>query len=191
MLKQVENICDASRLLLDGVKTGNFHQAHTGEKIKLLESKGDEIIHDIIIRLHQTFITPLDPEDIHKLSSNLDDVLDAIEDAAHRMTAYRIDPFTPTIIELCEMVHHCTRSVQHAFEALGKDREVMEHCIEINRIEDEADKLVRRAVSDLFRDEKDPIALIKLKEVYEFLESTTDYCEDVADTLQAVVVKNS
>jgi uncharacterized protein Yka (UPF0111/DUF47 family) len=190
-LQQIHIINKASELLLEGARAGNAHLAAASEKIKLLEAEGDEIIHDIFIRLNQTFITPLDPEDIHALSSTLDDVLDGIEDAVHRMVAYRLDPITPTMLELCEIVHQCSLSLQKAFQALTKKKLVMEHCIEINRLEDVADQLVRHAVADLFEKEKDPIALIKYKEVYEYLENTTDFCEDVADVLQNVVVKNS
>jgi len=190
-LKQVENISEASRLMLEGARAGNSQLAKASEQIKALESKGDEITHDIFTRLNQTFITPLDPEDIQALSVSLDNVLDGIEDAAHRMVAYHVEPITPTILELCEIVGQCATTLHKAFEALDQKLDkVMEHCIEINRLENEADKVVRKAVAELFRNEKDPIVLIKLKEVYDFLEATTDYCEDVADTLQTVVVKN-
>src|SRR5712691_3529932 len=191
-LKQVENISEASRLMLEGATAGNSQLAKASEQIKALESKGDEITHDIFTRLNQTFITPLDPEDIQALSVSLDNVLDGIEDAAHRMVAYHLEPITTTMLALCEIVHQCAESLQKAFETLDDNKQkVMEHCIEINRLENEADKLVRAAVAELFTHEKDPITLIKLKEVYDFLEATTDFCEDVADTLQTVVVKNS
>ena len=191
-LKQVENITEASRLMLEGAKAGNSQLAKASEQIKGLESKGDEITHDIFTRLNQTFITPLDPEDIQALSVSLDNVLDGIEDAVHRMVAYQLQPITPTMQELCEIINQCATSLQKAFEMLDKKMDkVMEHCIEINRLENEADKVVRKAVAELFVKEKDPIVIIKLKEVYDFLEATTDYCEDVADTLQTVVVKNS
>jgi len=191
-LKQVENITEASSLILEGARAGNSQLAKASEQIKALESKGDEITHDIFTRLNQTFITPLDPEDIQALSVSLDNVLDGIEDAAHRMVAYQLNPITPTMLELCEIVKQCAISLQKAFEMLDKKKDrVMEHCIEINRLENEADRLVRKAVAELFINEKDPIAIIKLKEVYDFLEATTDFCEDVADTLQTVVVKHS
>ena len=191
-LSQVETIGEASRLMLEGATAGNSSLAAASEKIKALESKGDEITHDIFTRLNQTFITPLDPEDIQALSVSLDNVLDGIEDAAHRMVAYHLEPITPTILELCAIVNQCAKALKKAFETLDENmQKVMEHCIEINRLENEADKLVRTAVADLFTKEKDPITIIKLKEVYDFLEATTDYCEDVADTLQTVVVKNS
>ena len=191
-LKQVENISEASRLMLTAARAGNSQLAAAGEQIKAIETRGDEITHDIFTRLNQTFITPLDPEDIQALSVSLDNVLDGIEDAAHRMVAYHLEPITPTMLELCEIVNQCATSLQRAFEALDKKMSnVMEHCIEINRLENEADKLVRAAVADLFATEKDAIVIIKKKEVYDFLEATTDFCEDVADTLQTVVVKNS
>ncbi len=190
-LNQAHLISEASRLLLEGAKTGNSHLPRVAARIQQLEHEGDEIIHDIFTRLNQTFITPLDPEDIHALSSRLDDVLDGIEDTAYRLVAYRLEPIPPTVIELCEIVHDCTMSLAKAFEALNKDEKLLEDCIEVNRLEDYADQVLRRAVADLFEREKDPIALIKLKEVYEFLEETTDRCEDVADVLQNVVVKNS
>src|SRR5690349_10760016 len=169
-LKQVENITAASRLMLDGAKAGNSQLAKASEQIKALESKGDEITHEIFTRLNQTFITPLDPEDIQALSVSLDNVLDGIEDAAHRMVAYQLEPITPTILELCAIVNQCAKVIQKAFETLDENKQkVMEHCIEINRLENEADKLVRSAVAELFTKERDPIKLIKLKEVYDFL----------------------
>lgn len=190
-LKQVKIISEASRLLLEGARSGNSELQKTAAQIVDLEHQGDEIIHEVFIKLNQTFITPIDPEDIHTLSSHLDDVLDGIEDAAHRMVAYHLDPIPPRVVELCDVVHKCTQSLERAFVALNDDKPLLEHCIEVNRLEDSADQLVRAAISELFQREKDPISLIKQKEVYEFLEATTDRCEDVADVLQAVVVKNS
>ena len=190
-LSQVQIISEASSFLLEGVKAGNSQLAAAAAEIQKLEEKGDEIIHDIFTRLNQTFITPLDPEDIHSLSSSLDDVLDGIEDAAYRMAAYRLEPIPPTVVELCKIVHDCSRSLRAAFEALNKDKPLIEHCIEINRLEDSADKLVRQVLSELFQSDIHPITFIKLKEAYEVLEATTDRCEDVADALQSVVVKNS
>jgi len=190
-LNQAGIIQQASQLLLEGVRGGNSHLARVALRVKQLEREGDEIAHDIFTRLNQTFITPLDPEDIHALSSRLDDVLDDIEDTAYRLSAYRLDPIPPTVVELSEIVYDCTKSLVRAFEALNRDQSPLEHCIEVNRLEDYADQVLRQAVAALFEHERDPIALIKLKEVYEFLEDTTDRCEDVADVLQNVVVKNA
>jgi uncharacterized protein Yka (UPF0111/DUF47 family) len=118
-------------------------------------------------------------------------VLDGIEEAAHRLVAYRLEPIPPQVVQLCEIVYGCAKSLQSAFEALNAYQPLLEHCIDINRLEDDADRLVRAAIADLFHKEKDPITLIKLKEIYEIIEQTTDRCEDVTDALQNVVVKNS
>jgi predicted phosphate transport protein (TIGR00153 family) len=191
LIDQSRVTLEAARKLLDGVKSGNAQLALVAADIRKLEQQGDEIIHDIFTRLNQTFITPIDPEDIHSLSSHLDDVLDGIEEAAHRMVAYQIDPIPPTVVELCEIIHKGAQGLERAFSALEANQPLLEHCIEVNRLEGSADGILRRAVTELFQTEKDPIALIKLKEIYEFLEATTDRCEDVADVLQSVVVKNS
>ncbi len=190
-LSQAKIIMDASRLLVEGAQAGNSALASAAAMIRTLEQRGDEVIHEIYTRLNQTFITPLDPEDIHSLSSHLDDVLDGIEDAAYRMVAYRVEPIPAMVVELCKVVYACAQTLELAFEALETKKPVLPYCIEINRLEEVADQLVRDAVSELFRSEKDPITLLKLKEIYEFLEQTTDACEDVADALQNVVVKNS
>jgi len=190
-LKQVEIISEASRLLLDGLRVGNARLVNAATEINLLEHRGDEVIHEIFTRLNQTFITPIDPEDIHNISSALDNVLDGIEDTAHRLVHYHIDPIPPNMVTLCEIVAMCSKSLHSAFVALEKNGPMLDHCIEINRLENEADRIGRSAVLDLFNKEKDPITLIKLKEVYEFFEDTIDSCEDVADVLQNVVVKNS
>lgn len=190
-LNQVTIISQAARLLMDGTRAGNPKLQSSNTKIGQLEREGDEIIHDVFRRLNQTFITPIDPEDIHSIASRLDDVLDGIEDAAHRITAYQLEPIPPTVLKLCEIVYDCSEVLQTAFEALSVSKPLLDSCIEINRLEDSADQLMRQAVADLFRTEKDPIALIKLREVYEVLEETIDRCEDVADVLQNVQVKNS
>lgn len=158
--------------------------------IARLEQKGDEVIHEIFTRLNQTFITPLDPEDIHSLASHLDDVLDGLEDAVHKIVAYKIDPVPPVVVELGAIIEGCAQNLKKAFQALDKSKPLQEYVIEINHLEGKADHLVRAAIADLFEKEKDPITLIKLKEIYENLEQTTDYCEDVADALQNVIVKN-
>ncbi|HSP66515.1 MAG TPA: DUF47 family protein [Bryobacteraceae bacterium] len=189
--QQVNFICQAADLLAEGAAAGNTHLASAAHQIKAIEEQADAVIHEIYTRLNSTFITPLDPEDIHSLSSHLDDVIDGIEDSVHRMLAYRIDPLPGTVLELCRLVQSCGLSLRKAFEALAKDQPFIDHCIEVNRLEEAADQLVRAAVADLFHNEKDPIRIIKLKEIYEFLEQTTDYCEDVADALQNVQVKNS
>jgi len=189
--KQVEVISEAARLLLDGLQSGSARMASSATEIALLERQGDELIHEIFTRLNQTFITPIDPEDIHNISAALDNVLDGMEDTAHRLVSYKIEPIPQNMITMAELVQSCARALTQALGALGKNGTIMEHCIEINRLENEADRIGRASVVELFDREKDPITLIKLKEVYDFFEETIDSCEDVADVLQNVVVKNS
>lgn len=183
-------ISDAGRLLLEGVQAGNSRLEAVATEINVLEHKGDEVIHELFKRLNSTFITPIDPEDIHAISSALDNVLDGIEDTVHRLVSYDIGPIPQTMITLSEIVAACARALKSAFIALEKNGPILEHCIEINRLENEADLIGGGAVVDLFHQEKDAIALIKLKEVYDFFEETIDSCEDVAEVLQNVVVKN-
>jgi len=189
--QQAKFICQAADLLVEGVAQGNAHLASAAHQIRAIEEQADKVIHEIYALLNSTFITPMDPEDIHSLSSHLDDVIDGIEDSAHRIVSYRIEPIPSTVVELCRLVQSCGVALMKAFEALSKGQPLMEHCIEVNRLEEAADQLGRAAVADLFQNEKDPIRVIKLKEIYEFLEQTTDYCEDVADTLQNLQVKNN
>jgi predicted phosphate transport protein (TIGR00153 family) len=190
-LRQVQIISEASRLLLDGLLQGKARLAGAATDISVLEHKGDEVIHEVFTRLNQTFITPIDPEDIHSISAALDNVLDGIEDTSHRLVSYHIDPVPANMVTLAEIVAGCAKQLHSAFQALEQNGPIMDHCIEINRLENEGDRIGRSAVAELFDKENDPITLIKLKEVYEFFEATIDSCEDVADVLQNVVVKNS
>ncbi len=190
-VKQAEIIAEAARLLLDGVRSGPSRLTAAATEISVLEHRGDELIHEIFTRLNQTFITPIDPEDIHNVSSALDDVLDGLEDTSHRLVSYHIDPIPADMLTLAEIVSACGAALRKAFLALEKDGPILDHCIEINRLENEADRIGRSAVADLFNNEKDPIRVIKLKEVYDFIEAAIDSCEDVADVLQNVAVKNS
>ena|SRR5436190_14555409 len=189
--KQVDIIAQAAQLLLEGTKLGNSRLAEAATEIAVLERRGDEVIHEIFKRLNSTFITPIDPEDIHQISSALDNVLDGIEDTSHRLVSYRISPIPGNMVTLAEIVAKCGEAIKMAVDALEKPGPTLKYCIDINSLENEADRIGRSAVVDLFNKEKDPITLIKLKEVYDFFEATIDRCEDVADVLQNVAVKNS
>src|ERR1700728_141240 len=189
--QQVKVICQAADLLVEGAAAGNARLASAAHQIHVLEEQADGVLHEIYTRLNSTFITPLDPEDIQSLSSHLDDVIDGIEDSVQRMLDYHIDPMPSTVLELCRIVQSCCLILQKAFDALAQNKPFIDHSIEINRLEEAADQIRRAAVKELFDKEKDPFRLIKLKEIHEFLEQTTDYCEDVADALQNVQVKNN
>jgi predicted phosphate transport protein (TIGR00153 family) len=188
---QASLIVQAAQLLLEAAKTGGTRVESAALQIKQLEEQADALIHEIFQRLNLTFLTPLDPEDIHSLASHLDDVMDGIEDAVHCMVDYHIDPPPPAAVEVCEHIVACARTLEQAIEALIRDRKLTDHCIEINRLEEVVDGLVRHAVRDLFERETDAIKIMKLKEFYEFLETTADRCEDVADVLENVIVKNA
>src|SRR5579872_568697 len=123
--KQVAVISEASRLLLEGARAGNSRLAEVAKEIVALEHSGDEIIHEVLTKLNQTFITPLDPEDIHSLSSKLDDVLDGIEDAVHRMVAYKLESIPSNMVVLSEIIHRCCLTLQKAFLALEKEEDLM------------------------------------------------------------------
>jgi uncharacterized protein len=190
-LDQVEIIQQAATVLRDSVTNGAEKLSEAATTIRCLEQKGDEIIHNIHTRLNSTFITPLDPEDIHSLATHLDDVLDGIEEASDSLVTYRVTEVTPAIAELAGIIVSCSNELEKAFEALALNKPMIAQCIELNRLEDLADGVGRAAIMSLFESERDPIQLIKLKEIYEILEATTDRCEDVADVLQGVIVKNS
>jgi predicted phosphate transport protein (TIGR00153 family) len=161
------------------------------EEMTSIEDEGDRVVHDIFGRLRSTFITPFDPEDIQALATSLDDVLDGIDDVTFRIVAYRLNPVPPAVLLLAEKVSACCSFLSKAIDALHRKKPVLELCIEVHRLENEADQIERGLVADLFRNEQDPIALIRQKEIYELLEATTDRCEDVADVIQNVSVKNN
>jgi hypothetical protein len=188
--QQAEVLCQVSHLLLSGLKGGYGGICDVSKRIEALERSGDEITHRAFDRLRTTFITPFDPEDIQALVSALDDVIDTIEDAAFRIVAYRVDPIPNPAIELAEMIANSCAAIGRALRALHEKRSVMEACIEVNRLEDEADAVQRTMITQLFGSPPDPISLIKLKDLYEILEAVTDRCEDVADVIQSIAVKN-
>jgi predicted phosphate transport protein (TIGR00153 family) len=161
------------------------------EEIRRIEHEGDELTHAILTKLNQTFITPFDREDIHQLASKLDDVLDFIHAACARIAMYRITTPPPAAGELARIILMQSQQLQKAVSLMQKNGNILVHCVEINRLENEADLIAQQAIAKLFEGEKDPINLIKIKELLEFLERATDKAEDVADVLETVVLKNT
>ena len=188
--KQAGLIAEASALLRDGVQNGLQKLPEAAARIQKLEEEGDDISANISRALSDTFITPIDPEDIQTLSSKLDEVLNGIEDTAHRLVAYKISPIPKPMLEQCEIILKSANYLKDAFNALSNDKPYHEPCIEIMRLEERADVVDRAAVAALFENEANPITLLKLREVYDFLEATTDSCLHVAVTLQYVAAKN-
>lgn len=161
------------------------------QQIKEFEHKGDLLTHEIITKLNQTFITPFDREDIHSLTTKLDDVLDLIDAVASRLVIYNADTLRPGAPELADIIVRATGQIHAAVGKLERPNGILEHCIEINSLENEGDVAVRAAIARLFKEERDPVELMKWKEILEVLEIATDKCEDVANILETVVLKNA
>jgi len=159
--------------------------------IKDLEHEGDRTTHRTIRSLNQTFLTPIDAEDIHALTTALDNVMDSIEAAASRMILFKIDRITPEAQELCEIIVTSTEQVVKAVSHMPRLDDIDDYCIEINRLENAADDIYRKAIANLFDDGKAPLEVIKWLDIYEILESATDRCEDVANILESIGLKNS
>jgi predicted phosphate transport protein (TIGR00153 family) len=161
------------------------------DEVRRIEREGDELTHAILTKLNQTFITPFDREDIHQLASKLDDVLDFINASGDRIVMYRITDPPPAAGELARIILMQSQELQKAVSLMQKNGNILAHCVEINRLENEADLVAQQAIARLFEYEKDPINLIKIKELLEFLERATDKAEDVANVLETVVLKNT
>ena len=165
-------------------------RADKAHEIKEVEHKCDFLTHEIIQRLNKTFVTPIDREDIHAMARTLDDVIDAIDDAAALVPLYRISTMRSGARDLAGVIIAQTEEIKLALEALETKRGLLEHAVEINRLENEADRLHKAAVGQLFDEERDAITVMKWKEILDLLEDATDRCEDVANLLENVVVKH-
>jgi len=177
--------------LLDEMFAVDPPLADKANEIREVEHKCDFLTHEIIQRLNRTFVTPIDREDIHAMARSLDDVMDAIDDVAALIPLYRITSARPGVRELTKIISTSTDQIVIALQALEKQRGgVLESAVEINRLENEADRAHQRAVGQLFDEEKDPIAVMKWKEILDTLEAATDRCEDVANMLENIVVKH-
>jgi predicted phosphate transport protein (TIGR00153 family) len=164
------------------------------KKIEEIEHKGDEITHQIFQALGSTFITPFDREDVHELTSKLDDILDYLQGASTRIVLYRVDTIAPEVEQLAVMVYDAVVELHKVIPKLRDLRDVRsinESLVRVNSIENEADDLFERAIANLFDTCKDPIQLIKLKELLVSLETATDQCEDAANVIESIIVKNA
>jgi uncharacterized protein len=158
--------------------------------IKELEHAGDVLTHDLIRKINTTFVTPFDREDVYALASRLDDVLDLIEAAADRLVLYRINAPTSGARAFADVIVKTADSVKAAVECLRTmSKGYHKHCVEVNRLENEADRLLKELIAALFADVTDPIEVIKWKEIYETLEEVTDRCEDVVNVIEGIMLK--
>jgi uncharacterized protein len=161
-------------------------------QIKQIEHVCDELTHDIVKRLNQTFITPIDREDIHALATGLDDVVDAIEYTARRVVLYHLEGSTEHARKMSDVLVRLALKLEDAVKALENDgQRVLQDCTELHTLEEEGDSYHHDAVDKLFTQERDPITILKTKEIYEKMERTIDKCEDVANVLEAIVLKNA
>jgi predicted phosphate transport protein (TIGR00153 family) len=160
-------------------------------KLKDVEHRGDLVTHEIFERLNRTFITPLEREDIHALASGLDDVLDSVEAIGHRMVIFKVPAVTTQALQLAEILTRCATQIEQAAKNLRDFKNLMAFTIEINRLENEADAISRDAVADLFTGRHEVLDVMRWKELYGRLENAADQCEDVANTIESIVIKNS
>ena len=174
---------------------GDLTLVRTGvEQLKELEHEGDRLTHVTLDKLNTSFITPFDREDIHTLATRLDDILDATDAAGQRLVVYRITEVPPEFLTLADLLVESAKEVQTAVRALPnrkKRKEAIASCVEINRLENEADVVHREALGDLFANSHDAVAVVKLKDLFSFLEEATDRCEDVANVIESIIIKGS
>ena len=187
------NIVKAAQVLKELIDTWDGIEPKV-EEIKELEHKGDNITHEIIARLHRTFVTPFDREDIALLTKSLDDVIDFIDHTAGAMLIYKVGRPGRRAKELADIIVQATVELEQAVLELrhrAKLKQILERCVEINRLENAADVVYRAAMAELFEDSTDATHIIKWREIYEHMESATDRCEDVANVLEGVALKHA
>lgn len=189
------NVVAIATVLVEAVNSANpATREELYKQIDKLENIGDELTHQIYLKLGKNFITPFDREDIHALATAIDDVADNIQGAANRMSLYRIDEFNDHIKKLSDLILQGSVDLEKAVREL-KDlrnvRAIADSCIRINSMENQADYVFDRAVADLFLYERDAIKLIKYKEILAALENATDMCEDAANVMESILVKNA
>jgi len=191
--ESARNIMKTAQVLKEMVDTWELVDSRVAE-ITELEHAGDTITHQISALLHRTFVTPFDREDIAALAHSMDDIVDFIHAAADAMFIYKIDGPTQRAKELADIILQGSAETERAVARLRKRSElkkILEHCVEINRLENAADRVFRSAIAELFDDEIDIKQVIKWREIYEHMEAATDRCEDVANVLEGVALKHA
>lgn len=188
--QQAENIHAGAKALLQMLEhyTGVPEQV---QSIKAIEHHGDDIAHGVLTKLNSTFITPFDREDLHELCSRLDDVIDLIDAAASRFVLYRVDSVRQGTVDLVKVLVSATSEVVACVKALETPDKALKFAIEINRCENESDRLCRTLIAQLFDEETNPVQIIKWKEIFEVIETAVDKCEDVANVIEGVILKSA
>ena len=190
--KAAANVTHAATLFV-GIMEHFSNMEAWAKEVHELEQDGDVLTHDIIRKLNKTFITPIDREDIHALASRLDDILDLLWNAADRLTVFKLEESTKWAIIMSKDLLKTVEFVEKAIKELRNKNysHIQEYCIEINKLENQLDRSFKDALVHLFDEIKDPILIIKWKEIYEHLENASDRCEDVANILEAIVLKHA
>jgi predicted phosphate transport protein (TIGR00153 family) len=187
-----KNISQGARALKEMLDTWQFIDSHVAE-ITEMEHTGDTITHQVISMLHRTFVTPFDREDIALLAHTMDDIIDFIHASADAMFIYKITSPTQRAKELADVIVQGAAEMEIAITGLRKRsdfKNMLEHCVEMNRLENVADRIYRAAIGELFENTSDMATVIKWREIYEHMESATDRCEDVANVLEGVALKH-
>jgi len=191
--KQVAYAVEAAATFRIIAENGSLNE-NLYNKIQSLEHQGDEITHTIINQLNKTFITPFDREDIYNLAKELDDVIDMFNTITNRIRVYKISGVNPVLVEFASVIQDSVKAVQGAINCMRNAKQhnsIMCSCVEINRLENVGDTMRDRALGALFDNEKDPIAIIKWKEIYTDAETILDICEDVAHIIETILVKQA
>jgi predicted phosphate transport protein (TIGR00153 family) len=184
------NLVEGARVLSDLLHNYDYQRlAAAVQKIKEIEQRGDDMTHRLLIKLNQSSRTPFDREDVRRLVSSLDDVLDRIFAAGDRLLNYKVKTSLPAAEVLAGIILKQVEELRKAVGLLNKDHRLLEHCVEVTRLENEADQVSREAIGRLFDGGHDPITLIKLKELLEILEEASDKAEDVANVLEGIVLR--
>ena len=191
--RHAQKTVEGCRTLVE-MAQGKIGAAEACPRIKAIESECDAITHHVVERLHKVFITPIDRNDIFRLISKMDDVIDFVEAASQRVALYGVDGDNKELWDLGRVLLAGSERISEAVAGMRNLKHpelILEKCVEINRLENEADVQLRAAIAKLFKEEKDPIQVIKWKEIFELLETATDRCEDVANIIEGVVLENS
>lgn len=191
--KQVDYAVEAAAVLKEIAAMGAVDAAFL-TRMGEIEHRGDDATHSIIEHLNKTFITPFDREDIHKLATELDDVVDVMNTIVGRLRIYKLKWSEQSLTEFAVVIERSVRQVELAVKGLRKMKDVktiMDSCVEVNRLENVGDAMRDRLLADLFEKEKDPIAVIKWKEIYQDCETVLDVCEDVANVVESILVKQA
>lgn len=185
----VKSASELAKLANDGADIDEI-----ARHIKQLEQQADEVTHNCMEMLHKTFITPIDRNDIHRIASKLDDIIDFIDAAARQMTLFELTEFPENVREAVIVLHKATEAVERAVKGLRNMRNptaILGECIRINELENQADRVKASSVAKLFREETNPITVMKWNQIYQALENVTDACEDVANVIEGVVLEHA